>query len=345
MIDLPVVFKGAPGSPYTRKMMALMRYRHIPYRYLMGLAADKAGMPKPAVELLPTFYLPNADGALEAVTDSTPLIRRFEHEVAVRSALPPDPVLNFVDALLEDFADEWLTKAMFHYRWKFAEGIDKASDILPAHFVGVCADEAMLDAAKTHFSQRQIARLAVVGSNPQTADMIEASYVRLVDLLDAHLRVQPFLMGQRPGASDFALYGQLSQLAHFDPTSMALTLQRSRRVFAWVDLLEDLSGLEPQSSDWAASQALAPTLLALLNELSQGYVPVLLANARALAKGEKQVNAQLPAGLWQQGVVPYQAKCLRWLRAQFAALEAPQQASARQVLQTTGIADLIDATL
>ena len=345
MIALPVAFKGAPGSPYTRKMMALMRYRHIPYRYLVGTAADKAGMPKAAVELLPTFYLPNTDGALEAVTDSTPLMRRLEHEVAGRSALPPDPVLNFVDALLEDFADEWLTKAMFHYRWKFAEGIDKAGDIIPAHYVGVCADEAVLDAVKTQFSQRQIARLAVVGSNEQTAEMIEASYVRLVDLLDAHLRVQPFLMGQRPGASDFALYGQLSQLAHFDPTSMALTLQRSRRVFAWVGLVEDLSGLEPTSSDWAHADALAPSLVALLQELALGYVPVLLANARALAQGEKQVSVQLPGGLWQQAVVPYQAKCLRWLRAQFAALDAPHQVSARHNLQSAGIADLIDATL
>lgn len=345
MIDLPVAFKGAPGSPYTRKMMALMRYRHIPYRYLVGTAADKVGMPKAAVELLPTFYLPNAEGTLEAVTDSTPLIRRLEQEVAGRHALPTDPLLAFIDALLEDFADEWVTKAMFHYRWNFAEGIDKAGDILPPHFVGVSADEALLDATKAYFSQRQIARLAVVGSNDQTAEMIEASYLRLVELLDAHLRVQPFLMGQRPGASDFALYGQLSQLAHFDPTSMALTLKRSRRVFAWVELVEDLSGLEPQSSDWASGDALQPTLLALLQELAQGYIPVLLANARALAQGEKQVHVQLPAGLWQQGVVPYQAKCLRWLRAQFAALDVKQQASVRQILQTAGIADVIDDTL
>lgn len=341
MIALPLAFKGAPGSPYTRKMMALMRYRHIPYRYLIGTAADKAGLPKPAVELLPTFYFPNADGTFEAVTDSTPLIRRLEQEVEGRSALPQDPVLAWVDALLEDFADEWVTKAMFHYRWKFAEGIDKAGSILPVHFVGVGSEEALLDAAKAQFSQRQIARLALVGSNDHTAQMIEAGYVRLVDLLDAHLRVQPFLMGQRPGASDFALYGQLSQLAHFDPTSMALTLQRSRRVFAWVDLLEDLSGLAPQPGDWAPSDVLEPTLVALLEELAQGYVPVLLANARALAQGDKQVSAELPAGRWQQGVVPYQAKCLRWLRAQYAALDANAQARAGQILQAAGISDLI----
>jgi hypothetical protein len=341
VIALPVAFKGAPGSPYTRKMVALMRYRHIAYRYLVGAAADRAGLPKPVVELLPTFYLSSADGTLEAVTDSTPLIRRLEQEVQGRSVLPSDPVLAWVDALLEDFADEWVTKAMFHYRWRFAQDIDKAGSVLPVHFLGLSAGEALLDSAKAQFSQRQIARLAVVGSNEHTAEMIEAGYARLVDLLDAHLRVQPFLMGQRPGASDFALYGQLSQLAHFDPTSMALTLQRSRRVFAWVGLLEDLSGLEPNAGDWARADALAPTLVALLQELAQGYVPVLLANARALARGESQVIADLPSGRWQQGVVPYQAKCLRWLHAQYAALDSPGQALAAQILQNAGISALI----
>jgi hypothetical protein len=70
-----LLLKGAPGSPYTRKMLALLRYRHIPYRLLTGAVADRLGLPRAAVELLPTFYLPNIDGVIEAVTDSTPLIR------------------------------------------------------------------------------------------------------------------------------------------------------------------------------------------------------------------------------------------------------------------------------
>jgi len=342
-MELPVAFKGAPGSPYTRKMTAVLRYRRIPYRYLAGNAADNAGMPKPKVELLPTFYLPDANGILEAVTDSTPLIRRFEQELAGRNVLPTDPVLALIDAVLEDFADEWVTKAMFHYRWKFADAIDKASTILPVHFSDVTASQSVLDTLKTLFAQRQISRLAVVGSNEHTAPLIETGYKRLVDLLDAHLQTQPFLMGHRPGASDFALYGQLTQLAHFDPVSMALTLERSRRVFAWVDLVEDLSGLEPLDGDWASTDTLEPTLLALLSELSQGYLPVLLANARALARGEKHMNADLPLGHWQQAVVPYQAKCLRWLRQQFAAMDVPSKARAHEILETTGLTDLIYA--
>ena len=345
MTQLPLAFKGAPGSPYTRKMLALMRYRHIPYRYMVGDAADKAGMPKPAVELLPTFYFPDGSGALVAVTDSTPLLRRLEGEVPGRAARPRSAVLAFVDSLLEDFADEWVTKAMFHYRWHFAPGIDKAGGVLPVHFLGVNAGESTLKAAKVHFSKRQVGRLPVVGSNPATAELIEAAYLRLLDLLDAHLREQPFLMGQRPGASDFALYGQLSQLAHFDPTSMELTLQRSPRVFAWVDLVEDLSGLEPRDNDWACADPMAPTLLALLQELSQAYVPVMLANARAHAAGDKELSADLPAGRWQQAVVPYQTKCLRWLRAQYAALGVSDQRRAAALLQAAEIVDLVDAAL
>ena len=35
--------------------------------------------------------------------------------------------MRFLNALLEDYADEWHTKHMFHYRWWFDEDIKKAS--------------------------------------------------------------------------------------------------------------------------------------------------------------------------------------------------------------------------
>jgi glutathione S-transferase len=347
----PIPFKGAPGSPYTRKMLALMRYRHIPYRYLVGTHADALGFPKPAVELLPTFYLPNADGDIQAVTDSTPLIRRLEKDISERSVIPKDPALAFLDALLEDFADEWVTKAMFHYRWSFAPDIEKAGGTLPAHFVGITAPEEQLQALKVQFSQRQISRLPVVGSNPTTAKLIESAYTRLVQLLDEHFCEFPFLLGSRPATCDFAMYGQLSQLVLVEPTAMALTLRLSPRVVAWVGWMEDLSGWEstheqdPQTDAWVSVEFLPPSLMNLLSELSMGYVPLMIANAKALSNQSKQVEVQLNEGLWTQATVPYQGKCLRWLREQFSSLNSAEQLRCREVLETTGCISLIEEVI
>jgi len=111
-IDIISVNKlGAPGSPYTRKMLSLMRYREIPFRVHWMTGEVPEGFPKPKVRLLPTYFLPGKDGALEAVTDSTPLIRRFEKDYEGRSVIPDNRVLSFLTDLIEDYADEWLTKA------------------------------------------------------------------------------------------------------------------------------------------------------------------------------------------------------------------------------------------
>lgn len=44
-----VVLMGAPGSPYTRKMLALLRYRRIPYSFLTRAMAAERGLPQAKV--------------------------------------------------------------------------------------------------------------------------------------------------------------------------------------------------------------------------------------------------------------------------------------------------------
>ena len=263
-------------------MLAILRYRGIPYRLIVALPDTDSRFTEPKVRLLPTFYLPNEAGELEGVTDSTPLIRRFEDAFSGRSVVPTDPVVAFIDYLLEDYADEWLTKAMFHYRWRYAADIEKSGEILP-RWRGISAPEETRQRLKREFQERQTGRLYVVGSNDTTAPVIEASYVRFLDVMRALLEQQPFLMGDRPGASDFAVYGQLSQLAKFDPTPAAITLERAPRVYAWVDLVDDLSGLEVTESQWIARERLAERLGPLLREVGRVYAPFLAANAWTLA--------------------------------------------------------------
>ncbi len=335
----PIALMGAPGSPYTRKMLAVLRYRRIPYRFLISGGRQAAAMPEPRVRLLPTFFLPGPSGDLEAVTDSTPIIRRLERDYSGRSVVPDNPGLAFVDELIEDYADEWLTKAMFHYRWTYRADIDKAAVILPCWRNHAITDEALAQAARS-IGERQIGRLGVVGSNPATGPVIEASYCRFLEAFEAHLTLQPFLLGARPGAGDFAVYGQLTQLAQFDPTPMALTTQIAPRVSAWVGLMEDPSGLEPEAGDWISLDGVPPTLVGLLREIGRVYPPVLLANASALAAGAASVETEVDGRPWTQTPFAYQAKCLQWLRSSHAALPPTSRNDVDALLTDTGCAVL-----
>ena len=347
---VPLELMGMPGSPYTRKMLALLRYRNIPYRlefqprHLSG-EAEQSGQrprhkerPRAKVPLLPTFYLPDEHGGEQvAVTDSTPLIRRFENEYPnQRSVLPPDAALRFVDALIEDYADEWLTKAMFHYRWSYQPDIAKAGAILP-RWGNIDVPDEQIHPLSEFISQRQIDRLSYVGSNDITRPTIEQSFQRFVRLLDAHLTGSPFVLGGRPGSADFAIYGQLTCLALFDPTPAAIVLEAAPRVYAWVEMLEDLSGYLCYDDDWLDVAAMPDTLRALLGEIGRVYVPYLLANAKAVLDGAEQMSAELDGRPWQQSPFPYHLKCLKSLREQHAALADADRARLDAALAGTGI--------
>lgn len=338
-LPTPLTLLGAPGSPYTRKMLAVLRYRRIPYKLILGSHREVRDLPKPKVELLPTFYLPNAEGVIEAVVDSTPLIRRLESEFPQRKIVPADPALAFLDYLLEDFADEWLTKAMFHYRWHFKADAEKGGEILPRWRVTPMREEALAP-VKKFIAERQIARLYVVGSNDITAPVIEDSYKRYLQAMKNHLELHPFLFGARPASADFAAYGQLTQLARFDPTPEAIALAEAPRIYAWVDVVDDLSGLEPGEDDWLKAEVLPQTLKPILEEVGRVYVPVMLANAKALTEGRDSVECEVMGKAWTQQPFAYQGRCVTWLRQEYAALDGTARAAVDGALEGTGCAAL-----
>lgn len=330
---------GMPGSPYSRKLRAVLRYRRIPYAWVTPGAPEHRTLPRPRVELLPQLVLERDDGTLEAVTDSTPLIRRLEAMHAGRSVVPADPVLAFFDAVVEDYADEWLTKAMFHHRWAFAPDVAHAAAILPRWFRPTMSNEEAIEAGRS-FRDRQVGRLGVVGSNATTAPVIEDSYRRLLRLLDVRLGESRFLLGDRPSAADFALFGQLTQLAGFDPTSRAIALETAPRVVAWVDLVDDLSGLEPRDDGWLSRDAGIAALRPLLEEIGRVYAPFLVANGAALERGAAEVRCAIDGRPWTQRPFPYQGKCLAALRAAYADLAPRDGAVAGAVLEATGCGPL-----
>ena len=327
---------GAHGSPYSRKMRSVLRYRRIPFEFVVRGAPESRAIPNVPVALIPVLVFPGLEGAEpSAMIDSTFQIRRLEERVTERSLIPPDPALAFIDALLEDYADEWLTKAMFHYRWSYEADIQKAATLLP-RWSRIDASEQRVAALAEQFSKRQIERLAVVGSNDVTAPVIEESYRRLLRTLDACIAERPFVLGKRPGAADFALFGQLTQLALFDPTPAAIALEEVPRVVAWCHLVEDLSGLLVGPEDWVSRDAVPASLRALLAEVGRGHAVFLLANERALRSSEEQVECTIDGHRWAQRTFPYQGKCLRWLREQYGALRPDDRCAVDSILKGSG---------
>lgn len=248
------------------------------------------------------------------------------------------------------FCDEWVTKAMYHYRWVY--DAETAS-----YGIGTAVCPTSPDAASnlaTLVRERQVSRLAMVGSNRTTGAVIEQSFVRMLERVAAHLDAGfPFLFGSRPSAADFALYGQLHPMTLIDPSVSAKVFSASRRVWFWVHSMRDLSGLSLQddAGGWllqeGSLEAIPPTLRALLVEVGRLYVPFMLANAEAVASGRKEVRATLDAGTvqWEQPSFKYQAKCLAWLREHYGKLSSEDRAWVDGALSGTGCSMLVDAPM
>ena len=208
----------------------------------------------------------------------------------------------------------------------------------------ITAPEELMQQKGKEISALQISRLRYVGSNPVTRETIESSFIRFIDLFDKHLKLLPFLLGNRPSSCDFAVYGQLTCLALFDPTPQKLILERAPRVYAWTELLEDLSGYELIDRDYldvtATNSVVPETLLSIIAEVGRVYVPYLLANADAVMNKKPQMEIELDGRLWTQQAFPYQLKCLKWLRDEYESLENGHQNTLDRMLKSYKILNL-----
>ena len=258
----PLSLAGQYGSPYSLKMRAVLRYRHIPFRWVLR-DSKWDDLPEPPVRIIPVIVYPNPDGSHgEATIDSSPQIMRLEGEVRGRSVVPTDPALAFIDML---------------------------------------------------------------------------------DILTQQLSHHDFLLGDRPGRGDFGIYGQLTQLTKWDPTSVGVAVARSPKTVHWVDRMDDLSWL-PVDGDagWVTLEDLPAAIPRLLSEIGQTYAPFLVANDAALRDGADEVVCQLEGGTYRQGPFKYQAKCLRWLRDAHQALADSDRSRVDAVLAGTGCEVLFD---
>ena len=326
----PYRLVGSNGSPYSVKLRAILRYRRLPFVWELRTERNRAELARLRPPLIPILQYPE-DGSFHV--DTTPVAEDLERRhPGRRSILPDDPAHAFLSRLIEDMADEWLTKAMFHYRWAYDADVRYAGRWIADDFFPDRTGEAR-EAAARDFARRQIERMPLVGCTPGNAPVIEESYRRVLAALEPHVGAYRFLFGTRPALADFGLFGQLRTLAT-DPTPLAIMRAEAQRTESWVRQLDDASGVE---GEWmAAGDPLPEAVRALLRLCGEAYLPFLAANAGAAAKGEDEFEAALMRRPFRQAVFRYQVKCLAVLRRRLGELDGEARRRVRRALEGTG---------
>jgi glutathione S-transferase len=231
-------------------------------------------VPKIGRMIIPTLETP--DG--EIIQDSTEIIDWFEEKgLARQSAYPTTPRQLAVAHILELYGSEGLLRPAMHYRWNFPEVNDAFIEMNFADGLrpGVPVEQAR-EAAQQGMNRMRFAA-AAFGVSPETIPAVEACYLELLELLQAHLMEAPYMLGGRPSLADYGLIAPLYAHLSRDPYPSQLMKQRAHRVWRWTERMNSRNA-EPgavlsQSDDFFASDEIPATLKAVLRHAAEDLVP------------------------------------------------------------------------
>jgi glutathione S-transferase len=319
---------GSTASPYALKLRALLRYRRIPHDWVIMTKALRQATAHLRPMLIPVLQYPDGSYRGETTTLAYDLEKRHRN----RSVIPEDKAVAFICDLLEDLADEWAVKPLFLYRWW-----DVEDQIYVSRWAGEewSTSEAETGSAREieEFRERQISRMAILGATAENRPLLEESYRRILAAFEPHIGMTSYLFGSRPSLADFAWFGQLSEMAT-DPTPMRIMRAVAPFTDHWVRRLDDASGVD--GAWYPREQALNGWAEALLKIAGELYLPFLVANEKALARGLERLEINVWDLPYALAPFKYQVKCLQQLREKFAALNAADRAALQPLFERTG---------
>jgi glutathione S-transferase len=338
MSDVHRIF-GAELSPYSVKVRSYFRYKGIPHQWIPRGPAVQEDFKKYAkLPLIPLVVSPQDEG----IQDSTPIIEKMEALVPQPTIYPQDPALRFVSALIEEYADEWGNKHMFHYRWFYEPDQRSAAERIARMSLPADASAETVEQALAGVRERMVPRLSFVGSSPENREQIETSFRRLLGIVEQHLAGRPYLMGARPALADFGLYAQLYECST-DPTPGAILRQESPRTLAWIDRMldpgKDAAAPNASFESWAALRGTLEPLLE--QEVAGVFLPWTLANAEAVHSGAETFSVELEGRPFTQGTQKYHARSLSALRGKYQAITDRRELDS--ILRASGCLDAIAA--
>ena len=340
---------GATMSPYSMKMRAYLRYRRIPFQWIVDPRAQKVAETKVETYMVPVLEDPNGVFA----NDSTSLINLLEQNFEQRSSEPDNEADCFLAYLIEDFADEWLLWPFFMYRWlNLTDQKHNAQWILFEALQGNVQSNDYTALVEFWATRQTDLVRKVSGYYCQTAKEYTAKqneenakvFAILNGSLQAFLGVMEkavgnnlFLFGSRPSRADIAIYGMLSQLV-IDASPSKLMREKYTYTTRWVDLMDDLSGNEGEWNPVAYdAKTLQASPVADILKLSGKYhLPLLQANAQAINNGDKLCSFEVDGMTFERVAGQRHMPCLPELQKRYSALSEKSKVILNPVLEQSG---------
>ncbi|MCP4750144.1 MAG: glutathione S-transferase family protein [Proteobacteria bacterium] len=276
------ILYGAPFSLYTGKVRSYLIKQKIPYRELTTATEHFWKEVLPAVHRwrLPTLALPNN----EFIQDSTMIVEHFENQPDILSALPDTPKQKITALLFDVIGLEGLLRPAMHYRWNFKDHNDFYLEQSFRTMIAPWRPDPMADARKG--MERMRSACDAWGVKPDAFSVIESVYEELLDLLDNHFSVYPYLFGGKPSIGDFGLiapfYGHLSR----DPFPSTMMKKHALRVYRWIERMNhteaDMGEFPDQSVAFIENDDIPDTLKAVLKHMAADLVPESIAAAKCI---------------------------------------------------------------
>lgn len=343
---------AAPHSLYSAKVRSYLRKQGIAYREVMPTDPRFSQQVVPTIGRAIIPVLEAVDGSL--VQDSVDIIDFFERQGVPYSAYPQGPKQRVLALIIEYYASLTLLRPAMHYRWSFLE--QQKAFLTDAFVAGSGAQAAHMIMA------RMQSYLPALGVSEQSIPRIESSFLRLLDILQAHFAEHPYLFGGRPSIADYGLLGPLYAHLGRDPVPEQIMKTRAPKVARWVERMNasDLDSPEfPQAGDdFLGNDQIPPTLeplwaliadevfpelddaLSFLDQWVEHTQPV---DGQPVAEQAHQrrlggIRTQFYDVTIEAGVQPYMVYLLSRIDQYLQALAAAQRESVETYLAAQGLA-------
>lgn len=342
---------GSLPSPPCVKVAAYLRWKREPFLWRstidenMNMVFDEPRFAHIEERVMPITVFPNG----RSINDSSFIIRAIEEKCGQRPVLPSiqdDPCLRFSCQLLEDFADEWLVRCVYGFRWNDPNVREFSGRFVALSFIGGgdFAENFTGFIVPRQLSTENRSDAFVEGA--YTDEIIYPTFRKVSDTMEKHFtsgqRASKFMCGEAPASVDFAFFGIYYQFIQ-DKIPAAEMEAKYPATTSWVHRMLDTSGVEP------APLQVTQLLKNLLEIAGQSYLSFLQANAARL-KDDPDNHDMISVSIFKddeggaiehlQRPYPYQAKCLQWLQEDLSVARASEDyagvASLEDLLKSTG---------